>query len=154
MGEHASDLDILQIRRRRRQRGECIACGKHTGRLTLCPACAEDWRYCARCENLYPLAQVAGRKRSKTRMSMYCLACHNLSSNGPQRPRAEYIKAAKAVKHPRLKEIIALYRADKTYREMGDILGMSPGRVAATVSRARARGHWPAELITRQKAVI
>lgn len=136
-----TDPDILAIARKRRQEGRCVACGRASGRrAVLCRLCAEAWRYCPRCEAVYDAALVAGRDHGGY-TSLYCPPCHNIMCNGPRQSRAAYL--AQDRQHPRLKEIVRLYRKGLPYHEMAAALGMPLGTLSSIIVYARQTGRWP-----------
>lgn len=137
-----TDPDLLQIRRKRRQQGRCVACGLKVPRAALCEACRATRRWCPRCQDLVPLTQSSDK--SPARASAYCLPCRNVVVNGVRVPRAEYLATPR--EHPKLKAIIRLYRKGLTIPQIAAALAMNDGTLRSDIHYARKTGRWPKNL--------
>jgi len=148
------DADLLQIQRRRLQRGACAKCGadarRNGKRSVLCAACfAAEWRYCHRCETVKRAADCAITTRHITRASVLCRLCDRkrvsavIRARPAFRDRATYIAQARASQQARAAEIARLYRAGLTLLEIADALGTTRPAVGRIIDRARRNGYWP-----------
>lgn len=142
------DPDILAIQRKRRQQGRCIRCGIKTPRAMLCLECRKEWRYCPRCENVYPVG-----KTTPDDISYICVDCkrvHERRRNGSV-PIEEYHAMRRAKADKRLHPVIRRYRRGESYKEIAGSLGISIGRLSAMIRTARRYGRWPEELRRQKK---
>lgn len=140
------DPDLLAIRRKRRQARRCVACGRAVPRATLCKTCRSKWRYCPRCEDVYPAEAASQRSTANGRSSAYCLPCGNAVRNKRGRTREGYLAAVRAAEHPLLPKVRELYRQGLTYVAIADALGIPRGTLRSIVAHARKTGRWPKRL--------
>lgn len=140
-GRPEMDSDLRAIQRQRRQSHRCVRCGSASGRATLCRECGCRWRYCATCENVYPLTEAYQRKTDDGRTVERCRACRHALFAATYPNRRPWGSG-----HRLLPEIIKLYRRGKTTPEMAARLGMSLSAVQSIIKNERRRGNWPAAL--------
>lgn len=144
------DPDILAIRRRRRQQGRCVACGKHAGIAVLCAGCRTTLVYCPRCEELR--ARPPGARH--TCSSLYCPPCNTQRSreyHGWHGTVAEYQERRRARRRELLPHVIRRYRAGENLSATARALGLTREEIDHMISQARTRGEWPAELRRRKR---
>lgn len=140
------DPDLLAIQRRRLTARQCARCGAFTGRATLCSRCAESWRYCPRCERVYPRERCA--KRAYPNASFYCRDCHR----DIQRKRRGCVPLdvhqarVRTGCNPRLPAVIRLYRRGLTINAIAAALHIPHGTVGSIIMYARRTGRWPKNL--------
>ena len=139
------DADLRAIYRRRRQAGRCVRCGADASRAVLCGVCRVDWRYCPACEKVYPAAAAYTRTTERwRRASELCRRCRKQRYDTTKHltgypPRS-------SIPHPRLREMIAHWRAGATSREIARALDMNFATLRSAINHARIVGHWPADL--------
>lgn len=141
-----TDLDLISIRRKRRQEKRCLACGVPTPRAALCVGCRQSLRYCPRCEDVYPAANASQRSDTDGRSTAYCVPCGNAVRNHRGRTRAEYLTEQRAHEHPQLARIKKLYKQGLTYDQIASALDMPRGTLSAVITHARETGRWSARL--------
>lgn len=140
------DADLVAIRRQRRRQARCAKCGARSGLRALCERCAADWRYCARCAAIVPLADVAPSARRLQQPTDYCRPCGRLMRNGAREPRPAYIARMQAGQHAKLDQIKRLYRRGLTYNAIAEALNIPRGTLGSIVAHARKTGRWPKNL--------
>lgn len=143
------DSDLIAIQRKRRREKRCLRCGVQTPRAALCLACRAAWRYCPRCEAVYPAEQASQRRAADGRATAYCLPCGNIIRNGEKTPRAEYIAQRRRTRDVRIAQALRLYRRGVSYAEMAQQLGVTKGALSGLIGYARVCGAWPATLHRR-----
>jgi hypothetical protein len=137
----AIDQDLLSIQRRRRQQRRCLHCGTPTPRAALCRTCRQTRRYCPRCETVWEANRPRGPWPTE-----YCPPCHNVAVNGEREPRERYLAKQRASMHPKLRQIIKLYRAGATYPAIAAALGIPRSALGSIIHHARQTGRWPKHL--------
>jgi len=138
-----TDPDLLAIRRKRRQEKRCLACGVPVPRAALCKMCRQTLRYCPRCEDVYA---IPATETPDGRATLYCPPCRNVATNGVRQPRDVYLASVRASQHPKLKQIIRLYRDGLSLSQIGRHLGKPTPTVASIIRHARRTGRWPRTL--------
>lgn len=138
------DPDILSIQRGRRQRGECLICGRKAPRAVLCVEHRAAWAYCPTCENIFPRRPALNPAFS----SEYCTACDTESARKRRgmRTKAEYLADIQAFRHSLLPELIKRYRRREPVNQIAAALGITPTVCNRIIRDARKRGEWPAGL--------
>ena len=142
------DIDLLAIQRKRRREKRCLKCGKATPRAALCETCRATLRYCPRCETIVPLSEASAREARNGRATAYCLPCD--AERGrlrmARRTKAEYLAEQAAHQHPKLAQIIVLYRNGMPYAAIAERVGMTTSAMGMVIVFARRTGRWPKEL--------
>lgn len=132
------DPDLLSIQRRRRQQRRCLHCGTPTPRAALCGMCRQTRRYCPRCEAVWTATKPRGPWPTE-----YCPPCHNVAVNGTREPRDRYLAKQRASTHPKLRQIIKLYRAGATWNAIAAALDIPRGTLTSIIHHAKRTGRWP-----------
>lgn len=146
----ALDPDILSIQRKRRREKRCLQCGVSTPRAALCVICRQTLRYCPRCEVVYDAAHTSQRSTAGGRTTAYCLPCSSIVRNGVRQSWSAYLAEQQTRMHPKLPQMIKLYKRGLSYDAIADAVGMKRGTVRAAIAHARATNRWPQKL-TRGK---
>lgn len=151
-----SDSDLLAIQRKRMQERRCVKCGAAEPRINerlsiICRTCFDaGWRYCHACETIKPVTACTIRRTPGPRASVRCKAC-DVAQCTERRRRVEVDYATRRAREraqvdARLQEIVKLYRAGLTIREIAETLGDPYGTVMHTIHCAREDGRWPKKL--------
>ena len=137
------DPDLLAIQRKRRQEGRCLRCAVRTPRAALCPAYRAEWRYCPRCERVYPRTEARTPNGTQGRATEYCRPCGTRLRSGERAPRAVWLAQSNAARDARFAVALRLFRRGLSYAEVGRRMGLSKGAVSGLAAYARACGKWP-----------
>lgn len=148
--ERTTDPDLLTIQRRRRQQRRCLRCGAaNIPRAALCARCQPAWRYCPRCERVYPVGEA--RDRRADRATAYCWPCGSARDRARNAcDRATYLAARRARREQLLPAVIRGYRAGARPATIAAALGIRPGQVYKLASNARRDGRWPPDLTWKE----
>lgn len=147
------DPDILQIRRKRRQEGDCLKCGvsivRRNGRPpVLCDRCIAAWAYCPNCEVLFERRPALNPRHA----TEYCPECNMLNKriSAGKRPYDRYLEDIQARRHEMLPDIIRRYKRGQNMTEAAIALGITRTQIDTLIRDARVRGEWPDELRRRR----